>query len=465
VNTASSVYDRIARRRVSALSASTLGLVRRATGRALTGSLVGNVPGFLLPFAIALRFHVGTLTDAYAFSLGVALFASGLFVGVLQTNVLPVLQDTKRRGREAFVARLQRITIQAAVLSAAIYTLIGIASVVYATRQSHWTVQQRHVLLANTAVFAVFVLASAVNSIFVAALNALDGFLVPAATQAIRSIAPLSIVAFVPRTSSGLLVVACLVAGGEVLRSAWLLRLLYQSSLSIHPRPAVESPRVELPLWRIAAPVALSLMIANASPLIDRGVATSLSTGAVTLLDLGEKVFFVPLTIISTSFVLVAGTYWADIRTTDIPSLKAHVRRTLVRGSISCVALLVVSVAAVSLMSLMVGSRFAGVSSARLGAIITLLLAGLPGGFVVACGARFLTATRSTRLLPALAVFYTLTNLGFDVLGAHWLGVQGIALSSTLCQFINAALYLFVMNRLMATGFRGLRAAPPWNTD
>ncbi len=430
---------------------------RRATARALAGTIIGNVPGFLLPFAIALRFHIGALTDAYAFSLGIALFASGLFVGVLQTNVLPILQHAKHSGREVFTRRLRAITTQATAVSVVLYFVIGAVAVAYVTH-SHWTAQQRHILLASTAIFAVFVIASAVNSVIVAAANALDGFLAPAATQAIRSIAPLSAVALVPRTSGGLLLIASLVAGGELLRGMLLLHLLRKSSATL-PASRTTSRAVDLPLWRVAAPVGLSLLIAYTSPLIDRGVAASLHTGSVTVLDLGEKVFLVPLTVLSTSFVLVAGTYWADIRTSDIPLLRRHVRKTLVRGSVVCVALLIVSFATVVVARVVIGSQFAGVPSGRLSVIVMLLLAGLPGGFVVACGARFLTATRSTYLLPGLASFYALTNLAFDIVGARWLGVSGIALSSTLCQFLNGGLYLLVMRRLMDTGFHGLQLA------
>ncbi len=432
------------------------GLLRRATGRALLGTLLGNIPGFLLPFAITARMHIGHLTDAYAFALGVAIFASGLFVTVLQTNVLPILQRMKELGRAAFLGRVRGISLQAIGISILLYAAIGLASLVYIDHNVRWTQQQHLLLLVATLIFLVFVLASAVNAILSAGLNALDTFLSPAATQALKSILPLAAIGFVSRDSRGLLTIAVLVASGELFRTCVLTYQLRRSTLSLASGPAPYGYAAELPLWRVAAPAALSLLIAGTSPLIDRGVAATLRAGSVTYIDLGEKVFYVPLTIIASSLVLVAGTYWAAIRTTDIPLLREHVRRTLVRGSVVCVTLLVGMMGALAATSVIAGSRLAGGSTSTIISIVVLLLAGLPAAFIIACGAWFLTSTRATYLLPALGVVYFATNLGFDIVGARWFGVRGIALSSTLCRYFNAFLYLVIMKRLMATGFKGL---------
>jgi peptidoglycan biosynthesis protein MviN/MurJ (putative lipid II flippase) len=441
---------------MSALGTKLASLLRRPTGRALVGTVVGNIPGFLLPFAIAVHFHIGHLTDAYAFSLGVAMFASGVFVGVLQANVLPILQRMKHLGRTAFIKRLQAITIGSTGIAGLFYAATGVGSVIYIDHQSRWTAQQHELLLITTAVFAVFVLASAINSLLAAGLNALDSFLAPAATQAVRSIVPLAVIAFVSRDASGLLIIACLVAGGELLRTVFLHVQLTTALRSLPTLPLPMGYAKELPMWRVATPHGLSLLIAAASPLVDRSVAASLPAGSVTLIDLGEKTFQVPFTIISTSFVLVAGTYWANILTSNVPALRQHFRRTIIRGTLICLVLLLGTCAALAVLAALAGSTFAGAPTGKVVAIIALLLAGLPGAFIISAGSRFLASTRSTYLLPWFAVCSFSTNLLFDILGARWLGVQGIALSSTVYRCVNASLYLIVIQRLLKTHFRGL---------
>lgn len=435
-------------------------LLQRATGRALLGTLVGNIPGFFLPFAIAARMHIGHLTDAYAFALGIAILASGLCAGVIQPNALPVLQRMKDLGRAAFVGRLRTISLQAACITGFLYAAIGFLSLAYIDHNTHWTSQQQTLLVGATLIFSVFVLASAVNAALSAGLNALDAFLNPAASQALKSIMPLAAVPFVARDTRGLLIIAALLAIGELMRTLALIYQLRKATLSLPALRAPEGYAGELPLWRAAAPAALSLLISGASPLIDRAVAAPLSAGSVTYIDLGERVFQVPLTIISTSLLLVAATRWSAIRRTDVPLLRRDLRRTLVRGNAVCLAMLVGLMGVLAVIAMVAGTSLVGGSTSTLVSVVALLLAGLPAAYIVMCGAWFITSTRTTYLLPALGIVYFVTNLGFDVVGAQILGVEGIALSSTLCRCFNALLYLIVMKRLLATEFRGLSIWP-----
>jgi peptidoglycan biosynthesis protein MviN/MurJ (putative lipid II flippase) len=440
-------------------------LLRRATGRALVGTVVGSIPGFVLPFAIAVHFRIGGLTDVYVFALSVAVFASGVFSGVLQANVLPILQRMKRLGRSAFIKRLNAITISSSGVVILLYSFIAVVSVLYTARRSHWTAQQHELLLMTTIAFSIFVLASSVNSILSASLNALDRFLAPAATQVVKSLGPLAVIPFIARDANGLLLVACLVSAGELLQTAFLRAQLSRALPTIPERTVPESHATELPLWRVATPHGLSLFIAAASPLIDRSVAATLSAGSVTLLDLGERVFYVPLTIISASFVLVAGTHWSSIHTTNVPALRQHFWRTIVRGALVCLALLAAMGVALSVFAAVANRTFAGAPTGQLLAIIALLLAGLPPAFVIAAGARLLTSTRTTYLLPWFAVCSLGFNTLFDILGASWFGVEGIAVASTMYRCVTASLLLIAIHRLMKTHFRGLfphhNPAPP----
>jgi peptidoglycan biosynthesis protein MviN/MurJ (putative lipid II flippase) len=398
--------------------------------------------------------HVGSLTDAYSFALGVALFSSALFAGVLQANVLPILQRMKLLGRIAFLGRTRKITINATAVTGLFYALIAYASVLYIDNQSHWTQQQQQLMLITTIILAVFVLTSAVNGILSAGLNALNSFLSPAASQALKSILPLLAIGFVSRSPEGLIIIAALLSGGELIRTFALTYELRKSASSLPRIPVPADYAADLPLWGVAASTGLASLIVGASPLIDRGVAASLHPGSVTLIDLGEKVLQVPVTIIATSFVLVAGTHWADIRTDDIPSLRAHFHRTIIRGTVFCVLLLLAMIIALGVTRVCAGNMLAGAPTGELLSIVALLLAGLPAAFLIAAGSRLLTATRSSYLLPAFGLCAFTTNFIFDIIGAHAFGVEGIALSSTIYRYVNGILFLLVIRRLMRTDFK-----------
>jgi len=434
--------------------------LRSPTARALFGTFLGYLPGFILPFAIAARMHIGGLTDAYSYALGIATFAAGLFTGVLQTNILPVLQHAKRFGRAYFHQRLRQITWQATVIVTVMYVVVGAAAVIYIDAHAHWSATQEQLVLGATILFGLFVIASSINSMIAAAINALGGFFRPAASQALRSLLPLILVPFVPRDASGFLIIGAVMAGGEFVRTLTLMRDLNRRG-AVVPASSERAPEVDMSFWRVAAPSALALVVAAASPLVDRAVAAPLAPGSVTVIDLGERVFQVPLTVLAASLILVAGTHWAELGRSDIPALRAHVRRTMGRGVVVSVALTVLVLLAVGACALVVGPRFAGTSTARFLGVVSFLMAGLPAAYIIYAGARFLTATRTTYLLPGFAVISFSTNLVFDLIGAQLLGVEGIALSSTIYRCVNAVLYLLVVHRLLATRFTGLRLGRP----
>jgi peptidoglycan biosynthesis protein MviN/MurJ (putative lipid II flippase) len=87
--------------------------------------------------------------------------------------------------------------------------------------------------------------------------------------------------------------------------------------------------------------------------------------------------------------------------------------------------------------------------------IALFFLAGLPFATVALLAARLLTSTRNTRLLPALAAQAVVVNLVGDIIGGHFLGTRGIALSSAVVWAINASLLLLVARRVL-----GRRAGP-----
>ncbi len=140
--------------------------------------------------------------------------------------------------------------------------------------------------------------------------------------------------------------------------------------------------------------------------------------------------------------------------TSDIPQLRDHFWRTVTRGTVLSVALVTATFVPLAAGAALAGSTFAGAPTDELVTIIALLLAGLPAAFVIAAGARLLASTRTTYLLPWFAVCSLGFNTLFDILGAHWWGVEGIALSSTLYRCVTASLLLFVIHRLMKTHFR-----------
>lgn len=419
--------------------------------RALAGTLLGSGPGFLLPFLITASVGLSRETDAWFFALALATFATGLLTVVLEANSLPVAQRQAEVGRAALSAFLARTTRQAALVAGGCYLVVVLVGAATLELRAGWSASDRLLALAVVLALAPYVLITACCSVTAAGLYAFGDFFVPMASQSLRALLPLALLAVVGGSEVALIGVALAMAVGEGLRLLLLRRCVRRRMAGL--AEGVAGPPAEV--WATALPHAVSMVVAAAVPVVDRLVAAPLPTGSVTLIDLGERAFYAPMLAIMSSVVLVAGAEWARLGTDDAVRLRAAYRRALRRGAFVAVAAALLVAAALEVACAVAGDTLAGVPTGALRAIVLIFLIGVPGATVAALGARLLTSTRTTRLLPWFALGTFGLNLVADLGGAAWLGVDGIAAASTLTRTASAAVYVVVCGGLLARG--GLR--------
>jgi peptidoglycan biosynthesis protein MviN/MurJ (putative lipid II flippase) len=418
--------------------------------RALVGTLVGSSTGFLLPFVVAAHFGVGRVTDAYVFALAIAQFCVAFAATVLEANALPAAGAAMRDGRVALLSFVRRTSYQAVAAVVPVLVIVsGIAYSIASTRAS-WTPKERNEAVFVLVALVAYVICTALSSVHAGAIYALDDFITPTLTLTLRAALPLVGISWCGRSAASAVALASLISAGELLRTVilrWrLLRLC---------EPLPSGTRVRAPgIWNVLAPHALSLIVVGANPIVDRAIASSLPAGSVTLLDLGEKVFYVPLTVIMSSVGLVVGARWASA---TLPSeLPFELKDAMRRAAMIAVVLAAAIGAAVLAVSYATGPTFAGASTVPLRNVILVLLLGLPGAAVAVIGGRFLTATRQTRALPAFALMSVFTNALLDVVGSKMYGIVGIAAATVIARGLSAVVYMGycarVARRLAARG-------------
>lgn len=408
--------------------------------RALVGTVIGSLPGFVLPFALSWRLHAGRLTDAYFLSFAIATFVAGILTNVLEANVVPAATAHRRAGPAALAQFVRRtVTRSVGVAAVAYLPTAAVGYWIVVTRHS-WPASEQRLCVALIAIFGIYILATTLTSILDAALYSLGQFFLPTASQCIRTLLPLAFLMLTARSDFGVIFTASLLVGGELARGALLGRILMRAIRTVEGDGSAPPPSR---LLATSLPMALSLLVVAASPLIDKVVASPLGTGSVSIVELSEKVFFVPLMAITSSIILVAGTRWARLAQQDPARVAFDFRRSLrPLLYVTAAAMLAVSIA-VYLATALSGRYFLGLDSGRFRQLVLLFVAGLPGAVVINHGARLMTALQRTRLLPLFALSAFTVNLAGDILGAHLWGVRGIALASTAFRSLNAALYLW----------------------
>ncbi|HEY1834206.1 MAG TPA: lipid II flippase MurJ [Solirubrobacteraceae bacterium] len=416
--------------------------------RALLGTVIGSLPGFILPFALAWRFHGGRLTDAYFLSLAIVTFVAGILSNVLEVSMIPAVAASVASGGGA-VGRLVRGAAARSLAVAGVgYLLVALVGLSIVDAHHSWPASERRLCMALVLIFGLYILASTLTSVIDGALYALGRFFMPTVSQCIRALLPLLALFATSRDAAGVIFTASLLIAGESIRGLLMWRVLARM-LGGLAGDGSAPPRSRL--LEASLPLALSLVVVATSPLVDKFVATPLGAGSVTLLELAEKVFFVPVLALTSSVVLVAGSRWARLSLERPQLLAADFKRTLRIVLASSTAAALVLTALVALVTSLAGQRFLGVDSGRLFALIALFLGGLPGAIVIAQGARLMTAMQRTRLLPLFALSAFSVNLAGDILGARLFGVAGIALASTVFRYVNAALYVWLCGLLLRT--------------
>lgn len=402
-------------------------------GQALVGTLIGNAPGFFLPFIVATHFGVGRATDVYALMLSVALFVSSVLSGVLEPNVLAVVR--KARDMPGVASLIRKTTAQSVFVGLSFYVVASVVVWAVVLHREGWTPAQRTTALWLNLELSILAVAVAANSVRAAAYYAKDRFLVPTASQALRALPPLMAVGFLPRSLGGVeALVACIVMG-ELLRTLCLargVRALGGGSERWH-----EDGKQ---LWRASGLHALNLGLLSLNPVVDRAVAATVATGATTIVDLAEKIFYVPM-MVMTSFVLVAGADWAASTRHD-PRLLASYRKN-VRVAFRWSLLLGLGVGALLVASQPLLSRAIGHGdSVRVVAFAGLLVAGLPFEAVPVLTARLLIVTQQTTVLPLFALGAVAGNVAGDIVGAQLFGIYGIAVASLLVRLFNCVVFV-----------------------
>jgi peptidoglycan biosynthesis protein MviN/MurJ (putative lipid II flippase) len=431
-------------------------LAHRPGLRALAGTLLGSLPGLLLPFLITARVGAGRATDAYFYAFAIALFVSSIVNLALETNVLPVATHHRRQGAAALRGFARGLVVRSVLATVAGYVVIGALGAGSVLLRDNWTADQQRLCIEVIAIFGVYLAAIAASSVIDGCLYAFGSFFVTTVTIGVRSLLPLPFLFLAPAGATALLLSAGALAAGEGLRALFLGRALRRAIAGLGSAredgvDAAAPPSV----WSTALPYGLAMVLFGSFQLVDRVVASSLAPGSVTVLDLAEKAFYAPVTILMSSVMLVSGARWAALATERPGELQRDFAQTVRRAALLSSGLAAAAITVLLIVRAAVDTTIAGVDTGRFCVVLAILMVGFPAAVVTNAGVRLLTVLRRTRIFPALAAVSLVADVACAVVGAHVLGIAGIALAGTLWRTVNLVLFLVIsasaLRRLVPT--------------
>lgn len=441
-----------------------LRLADRPSLRALAGTLLGNLPGVLLPFLITARIEAGRLTDAYFYAFAIAIFGSAVVSLTLENNVVPVAAHYRRIGARRFGAFVRGLLVRSVAWSAIGYVVVGAIAAGTVLARDNWTPAEIKLCLELIGIFGLYLVAVAATSVISGCLYAFGSFFAPTLSTGIRSLLPVPVLFLTPPGPNALLLCAATLALGELLRALLLGRRLRSALAALPAEQAGRASLADPPsVWSTAMPYGAAMVLLGSTQLVDRMVAAGLKPGAITTLDLAEKVFYTPIKLLTASVLLVGGAHWAGT-VLDRPAELAREFWSAVRRVAWLSGALAAAVALAMLVVLLtVDATIAGVDVRAFAVVLAILMVGFPAAVVTNAGVRLLTVLRRTRMFPAVAALSFGAGVAGSIAGAATLGVAGIALSGTIWRSANLVVFLCLSSGALSAlaHARGAAGTPP----
>lgn len=412
-------------------------------------TLAGNALGAALPFFVVLHFGPNDRSDAFFYAASATVFLTTLVALVVESVVVPFVADRRNFGPAEVQRWTRRVGGQAAVL-ATLVAGVGIGALrIWILPATDFSVLQQEEVVRLLCVLVLLAPLMAFNGVYAGALYAHKRFGLAAGTQALRSLAGLAAV-LCSNPNGGLWLVAIALVAGEGLRSIILTRRLPAAARAAVPHILSnrEAPRDRF--WSVASPQIASMALIGLNPLVDRSVAAGLPITSVTLLELSEKLFFMPTLLLSSAIGTVCASVWADAAASSAMALRRDYWRIQKLCAVAGTAIASLSVLAV----LIGGTRFASAlglaSPSDFRWTLGFYAVGIPFALLTSNSVRLLVSLKKTSLLPLFAGGALVLNLVADLVATHLLGISGIAVASTLVRIVATAGYLVVTTRVLA---------------
>ena len=408
----------------------------------------------LVPLLLATWFGRSAETDLY--NLFAALFTlagSLVFASFQDSALVPIVVDVQRRDPAQLPRLAGALIAYTTLIASGLALLIGTA--VWLWFRAHVTGSAAALVVPMTIGFSIYLPFLALHSLAAALLAARFRFL-PDALAGAGGVGVTLLIAVLVR-GHGLGPIPFALAGGELVAAAGLLIALRRSGLPIVltlARPGALKRFVRLVSSEIGGAA-----VVRVNPLVDQMMARALGIiGGGTMLRLSGDLSSFPASLLSSTFLSVLLSHLAAA---GADGRRFELRRTVLRSVLGVtmvfgVVALALGALRVPLVTLVYGrGAMDAAALARIAHLLPYHLVGLVPFGIVLVLARAHVSLGNSRILIGMGTLNAAANLFLNVVFAHWLGLEGIALATSAVNVVVAWVFW------VRLGHR-LRAAELW---
>jgi putative peptidoglycan lipid II flippase len=432
--------------------------IARRFGGALVGSLfmvaagaaATRVAATIKDLVVANRFGTGDALDAFLIAFALPVFLAGTFRSAFFSAFVPRFLDAGVRGGEEGASDLLRRTliIQIVLLAVLAGTLALAARPAVALIAGSFPPDKREMTRQLIVALTPFVLLDGLAGIYTATLNARGRFVTAALVATVPPLVTLVAVLALSRTYGVGTLVGGAVAGAalEALLAASLVRRLGVRVLPAWTRPGPAAVDV----LKAFAILAGGGVLMSANTVVDQAMAATAGGGSVASLGFAAKIPTAVLGLaglaLGTTMLPHYAAYAANARWGEMAAaLRRHAVQVAAAGAGVALVLAVVSRPLVRL--LFQHGSFGADDTLRVASIQSLYALQIPGFLVGIVAARYLNALGRDRWILAVSASNFILNLVGDWVLLRWIGLPGIALSTSLFYSVAAVILLLLCRK------------------
>ncbi len=426
-------------------------------------TLLAQVFGFVSSVVIARVLGATHSTDAYFLGLSVPFFVSSVFLTAIRAGAIPALTDEAARDQAAFrraSSELVSITLISTLVLSALATALAAGLLPLTVGDARLVGPAQLDALALTPLGVSAAMVSALAAIL-AVRNRFGAAALVVAIDPILRIALL--VVFGSALGTKALVIANDVGNGLAVAVMWLL--VVREGVPLRLRWPVRSEFVRRSVT-VTAPIVICAAAVGSNPVIDRAMSGKLGAGSITALELGFRLFGIPLTLIGATMVgPLTATWSARNAAGGWPALRDSVNRGIETFTMIVPPLLVLGIVLRHQLVAVIyhGGGYSAHATDQTAAVLAMSELGAPAMLLgIAFGTLYVVQGRTKFVLMTGLINFAL-NAILDFVLRTPLGVAGIALATSVTYTTVLGVYILGTRRrwpgvkVPFSGTKGLR--------
>ena len=406
-------------------------------------ALVSRGLAFLIPVVVAMWFGVGPITDAWYWALAFPTFALVLASSALGTAATPPIANTALQTPERMPVVVGGLFTWTGLGAGITGLLICLSAPVLLPVLTDFDAATRALTATFLWELLPFMMLVSAGSVLRVTCEVYRHFITVAATPFLRATVVI-IVTWLLRSPLGPHALPWGLVAGEVVQLLLWGAVLHRRGLRLALRPRLD-PTIRS-VARDLAPILAGEVLVAVNLIVDKAFAAHLPTGSVATLEYADRARVIPQTLLESTLLMVAYASWSHLRASGrvVESRRAvdqALRWTLALAA-PCIAGMFIGRHALVALIYERGA-FTTEDTLHTASVLGWYLPGLLPTLLGILAVRAHVLERNLRLVFVLGAASVVGNATLNAIWMGPLGLEGLALSTTLNMTIIPFLYLW----------------------